>query len=141
MQTQRTSGCESSFKYPEGDGIVTCDLHEDESEGLETVQFGFDGYDYEIDVCAEHGEQVRDELQELISHARRAEGGRGRRRSAASRPRSGRVHQAAPERAASDHERLKDIREWARSNGYPDLSSRGRIPRAVVEDYGAVHGS
>ncbi len=100
---------------------------------METVQFGLDGYDYEIDLCAEHGEQVRDELQVLISHARRAGGGRGRRRSATSRPRSGRMAQAPTARAASDPERLRDIREWARSNGYPDLSSRGRIPRAVVE--------
>lgn len=121
--------------------VVTCDLHGDEIEGVETVQFGLDGYDYEIDLCAEHGEQVRDELQALISHARRAGGGRGRRRSVTSRPRSGRLAQAAPERAASDPERLRDIREWARSNGYPDLSSRGRIPRAVVEDYEAAHGS
>ena len=121
--------------------VVTCDLHEDESEGVETVQFGLDGYDYEIDVCAEHGEMVREELQELISHARRAGNNRGRRRPAASRPRSARKAPAAPERAASDPERLRDIREWARSNGYPDLSSRGRIPRAVVEDYEVAHGA
>ncbi len=57
--------------------VITCDLHEDETEGVETVKFGFDGYDYEMDVCAEHGEQVQDQLQDLNSHTRRAGGGRG----------------------------------------------------------------
>lgn len=122
--------------------VVTCDLHEDETEGVETVKFGFDGYDYEIDVCAEHSAQVQDELQELISHARRTGGGRGGRRSQGSRPRAERIAAPGPEvRVASDRDRLRDIREWARSNGYPDLSSRGRIPRVVLEDYEAAHGA
>ncbi len=120
---------------------VTCDLHDDETQGVETLQFGLDGRGYEINLCAEDGEQVRDELPALISHARRAGGGRGHPACATSRPRSGRIPQAPTERAASDPERLRDIREWAETNGYPDLSSRGRIPRAVVEDYEAAHGS
>ena len=120
--------------------IVTCDLHEDEAEGVETVKFGFDGYDYELDVCDEHGEQVQYQLQELISHARRAGGARRGRRSQTSGARAERSSQPEPEsRAGSDRERLKNIREWARSHGYPDLSSRGRIPRAVVEEYEAAH--
>ncbi|MDP9386418.1 MAG: Lsr2 family protein [Actinomycetota bacterium] len=32
------------------------------------------------------------------------------------------------------------MREWARSHGHPDLSSRGRIPRGIVEEYEAAHG-
>ncbi len=121
--------------------LVTCDLHEDDIEGVETVKFGFDGYDYEIDVCAEHSEQVQDQLQDLISHARRAGGGRGGRRSAPSRVRAERTVKAGPEpRPASDRERLQAIREWARSNGYPDVKSRGRIPQAIIEEYEAAHG-
>ena len=117
--------------------IVTCDVHEGESEAVDTIEFGVDGQSYVIDLCAEHGEEVRAELQELISYARRAVGGRTRRRSPAS-TRAGRT--ASGGGGASDPERLRDIRDWARSNGYPDLSSRGRIPRAVVEDYEAAHG-
>ncbi len=120
--------------------VVTCDLHEDETEGVETLKFGFDGYDYEIDVCVEHSELVQDQLQELISHARRAGGGRGGRRSAAPRARTERSAQPGPSPRVSDRERLQDIRAWARSHGHPDLSSRGRIPRAVVEEYEAAHG-
>jgi hypothetical protein len=120
--------------------IVTCDLHDDDSEGVETIQFGFDGHDYELDLCAEHAEQVHEQLQGLISHARRAGRSRGTRKSAATRSRAdGATKAAAPSPAPSDRERLKAIREWARANGHPDLSSRGRIPQAVVEQYDAAH--
>lgn len=120
--------------------LVTCDLHEDDTEGVETVQFGVDGYSYEIDLCADHSEQVHDQLQDMISHARPVSGGRGRRRPAPSRRRADRTTTATPEPpAVSDRERLQAIREWARSNGHPDLGSRGRIPRAIVEEYEAAH--
>ncbi len=120
--------------------MVTCDLHEYETEGVETVKFGFDGYGYEIDLCAEHSEQVQNQLQDLISYARQTSGSRGRGRSAASRPGTARsASSGTVPRAASDRERLKDIREWARSHGHPELSSRGRIPRAVIEEYEAAH--
>lgn len=120
--------------------MVTCDLHEDETEGVETVKFGFDGYGYEIDLCAEHSEQVQNQLQDLISYARQTPGSRGRGRSAASRRGTARSASPGPgPGAASDRGRLKDIREWARSHGYPDLSSRGRIPGAVIEEYEAAH--
>jgi hypothetical protein len=118
---------------------MTCDLHEEESEGVETVKFGLDGYDYEIDLCAEHGEQVREQLQELISVARRA-GGRGGRRSSPSRSRPERRKATSDSPALSDRERLQDIREWARSQGH-DVKSRGRIPQAIVDDYEAAHGT
>ncbi len=118
--------------------VMTCDLHEDESEGVETVKFGLDGYDYEIDVCAEHGEQVREQLQELISFARRA-GGRGGRRSSASRSRPNGRKAKSDSPALSDRERLQDIREWARNQGH-DVKSRGRIPQAITEEYEAAHG-
>lgn len=119
--------------------VVTCDLHEDDTEGIETINFGFDGFDYEIDLCGEHSGQVHDQLQELIGHARRGGGSRDGRRSPP-RPRAeGKAKATAGSRPPSDRERLKDIRDWARSHGYPDLSSRGRIPRAVTEEYEAAH--
>ena len=116
--------------------VVTCDVHEGDSEAAETIEFAFNGQGYVIDLCAEHAEEVRVQFQDLISYARRAVGSRTRRRSAVSTT----VGRTGPgSRGASDPERLRDIREWARSNGYPDLSSRGRIPRAVVEEYEAAH--
>ncbi len=122
--------------------IVTCDLHDDDdTEALETVRFGFDGYDYELDLCADHSEEVHDQLQGLIGHARRAGGSRGGRRSTPSRAGAERpAAKARPEpRSGSDPERLRAIREWARSHGHPDVKSRGRIPQAIIEDYEAAH--
>lgn len=122
--------------------LVTCDLHVDDTEGVETIVFGFDGSDYELDLCAEHSEQVHYQLEELISHARRAGGNRGRRRSTAGRSRADRAAKpGSDERPGTDRDRVKVIREWARSHGHPDLSSRGRIPRAVLEEYEAAHST
>lgn len=117
--------------------IVTCDLHEDETEGVETVGFGFDGSDYEIDLCAEHSEEVQNQLQALISCSRRAEGSRGRRRSTASRAEHSRKAKPAAG-PTSDRERLQAIREWARAHGHSDVKSRGRIPQAIIEEYEAA---
>lgn len=120
--------------------MVTCDLHGDDSVGgVDTLKFGFDGYNYEIDLCNEHSEQVHNQLQELISHARRAQGGRGRR-STPSRTRAERPSpDGAESRAVSDREQLQAIREWARGQGY-DVKSRGRIPQVIVEEYEAARG-
>lgn len=36
-------------------------------------------------------------------------------------------------------EQLKEIREWARGNGWPDLKDRGRIPEKAMDAYKAAH--
>ncbi|HSH58242.1 MAG TPA: Lsr2 family protein, partial [Acidimicrobiales bacterium] len=119
---------------------VTCDLHEGESEAVDTVKFGLDGYDYEIDLCAEHSEQVHQELGDLINFARRA-GGARRGRSTSARQKAQRTPRAnSATGAAADRERLQAIREWARSQGY-DVKSRGRIPQTIVEEYEAAHAA
>ncbi len=103
--------------------IVTFDLHDDDTEGLETIRFGFEGSDYELEVCVEHSEQVHEQLQELIGRVRRVGGGRGRRRSSAPRPSAARpARSASGPPPATDRERLQAIREWARGHGHPDLS-------------------
>jgi hypothetical protein len=32
------------------------------------------------------------------------------------------------------------VREWARANGWPDISDRGKLPEGVQEQYDAAHG-
>lgn len=49
----------------------------DGSEADETVEFGLDGVNYEIDLSAENAEELRDALAQYVEHARRA-GGRKR---------------------------------------------------------------
>jgi hypothetical protein len=88
----------------------------------ETVRFGLDGVDYEIDLSKQHARAFRRELASFLVHARKA--GRGRRRSA---------------RSTSGRRRSGDIRAWARGAGI-QVSERGRIPASVVAQYQAATG-
>ena len=51
------------------------DLDGSAAEG--TVRFGLDGTEYEIDLNAEHAQQLRDALAAYVRAARRAGGGPG----------------------------------------------------------------
>jgi hypothetical protein len=125
---------------------LTCDRCKAEKgenvDGTETVSFGFDGYDYSLDLCKEHAEDFHGTVQGLISWSSdrtRSGGGRrsSRRTSAADEGAAGAG--AAPTRSSADRERLKAIRDWARENGHPNLGDRGRIPQAIVAEYDAAH--
>ena len=104
--------------------LLVCDLHGDETPGDETVAFSLDGAAYEIDLCAQHADEMRDALSSYVGAARRA-GGRssGRRRG-----RAGRVGGASS----------SEIREWARDQGL-EVNERGRIPVSIVDRYNAAH--
>ena len=52
--------------------LLVCDLHDDETEGTETVAFALDGSSYEIDLCEEHAGALRDDLASYVGAARRA---------------------------------------------------------------------
>ena len=125
---------------------LTCDRCKAEKgenvDGAETVTFGFDGYDYSLDLCKEHGGDFHNTLQGLIgwsSDRTRSGGGRRARRSSASEDGGSNIGVATPARSSADRERLKAIRDWARQNGHPDLGDRGRIPQAVVAAYDSAH--
>jgi hypothetical protein len=92
----------------------------------ETVEFGIDGKNYEIDLSKENAETLRDALASFVASARRAG---GRRRGGAG------AAAAAPARRPSiDREQNQAIREWARKRGMK-VSDRGRIPAEVLEAY------
>ncbi|HKS48472.1 MAG TPA: Lsr2 family protein [Amycolatopsis sp.] len=99
----------------------------DGSEADETVEFGLDGINYQIDLSSENAEELRDALAQYVEHARRA----GGRKRAAGRP-SAKAAVARP--ASVDREQNQAIRAWARKNGF-QVSDRGRIPSEVVEAY------
>ncbi|TCJ32251.1 Lsr2 family protein [Parafrankia sp. BMG5.11] len=94
----------------------------------ETLRFGLDGAQYEIDLSETNTTQLREALAAFVTAARRS-GGRtaGGRRG----PRT-----ASPRSAGTD--RTADIREWARSNGYT-VSDRGRIASTIVEAFDKTH--
>jgi hypothetical protein len=104
----------------------------DGSEAAETVVFGLDGAQYEIDLSAENADKLREALAPYVGHGRRAG---GRRRSAgggSARSASGRAA------AASGGPSAADIRAWARENGW-EVPDRGRVAAEVREAYAAAH--
>ncbi len=104
---------------------VTVELEDDLDRGPadETVQFGFDGTDYEIDLSEKNARDFRTQLAPFVEHARKS--GRGPTRR-------------APRTAAVRH-RGGDVRAWAKDHGIP-VSDRGRIPASVMEQYLAAKG-
>jgi hypothetical protein len=108
------------------------DLTGEESEDITTVEFALDGVTYEIDLDDKNSASLRDSLAQYVAAARRTG---GRRASGGGRRRSGGAGTGTP-RATSpggyDRETSKQIREWARSEGF-EVSDRGRVPNNVVE--------
>jgi hypothetical protein len=98
----------------------------DGSEATESVSFGLDGTSYEIDLNETNATQLRDALAPYVGHARKV-GSAARR--------NGRRSSAA---AASDGPSARDIRDWARENGY-EVPDRGRVSAEVRSAYDAAH--
>ena len=98
----------------------------DGSEADETLKFGLDGMQYEIDVNAKHADELRASLASFVLGARRV--GRGGVTVARRVRPSGTNH--------SDRAQNQAIREWAKARKI-ELSDRGRIPRHIVEQYEA----
>ena len=102
----------------------------DGGKAEETVLFAIDGTNYEIDLSRRNAARLRDLLNGYTPYARAVRGGV----PAASSP-------AAPSGAHYHHSFVevdnKAVRAWAASNGI-ELSTRGRIPASVIEQYRAA---
>lgn len=89
----------------------------------ETVRFGVDGTEYEIDLTEENAQKLRSVLSEYVDKGRKARGARkmqgGQQTGSGSR---------------SKREDTQKIRQWAQDNGY-NPSSRGRITQSIVDAY------
>jgi hypothetical protein len=103
----------------------------DGSDATETVSFGLDGAQYEIDLSAGNADKLREALALYIGHGRRA-GGRKRGSGTAKATANGRGKAAAGGPTAAE------IRAWARDNGH-DVPERGRVSADVREAYAAAH--
>jgi hypothetical protein len=101
------------------------DLDGDKAD--ETVEFGLDGKNYEIDLSSGNAGKLRDALADYVASARRP-GGRRRSGGAAS------AAAAAGGRPAVVREQNQAIRDWARKRGMK-VSDRGRIPADVLDAY------
>lgn len=96
----------------------------------QTVRFGLDGQDYEIDLSAEHAAELRDAVRKYIHAGRRVS--QPQRREARGRSTAPAAQESPPGRNTGA------IREWARAHGY-QVSDRGRLPVTVLEAYAARH--
>ena len=93
------------------------------SVAAETVRFGLDGVEYEIDLSRAHADRLRDGLESFVAAARRTDGRilRGGNRATAS----------------GNRDQNQAIRQWAARNGYV-LAERGRIPAYVIGEFEAA---
>lgn len=105
--------------------LLMDDLEEDEVEATAgTVQFPTLDGTYEIDLSKKNAGKLRDDieaaraiLEPYVKHARLAGKPRAKTKTIPSRVGSG-----------YDREQLVAIRHWARRNGWPNVSDRGRVP-------------
>jgi hypothetical protein len=89
-------------------------------EAQETVRFGFEGTEYEIDLTEENAGKLRSFMSEYVEKGRKA---------------SGKRSQGSPKAPGqSKREDTQRIRQWAQDNGY-NPSSRGRITKSIVDAY------
>ncbi|MDT8913177.1 Lsr2 family protein [Amycolatopsis sp. PS_44_ISF1] len=91
----------------------------DGGEASQTVPFGIDGIQYEIDLSDDNATTLREEFARYIAASRRT-GGRKLRSIT-----------GATTTTSADRERSREIRAWALANGW-DVSERGRIPANVI---------
>jgi hypothetical protein len=94
-----------------------------------TVRFALDGTEYEIDLNAEHSEELRSAIGRYVTHARKVGGGARRAGRAAGRT----------SRGAGSSLNTTEIRNWAREQGF-DIKDRGRVPADLVAKYQAATG-
>lgn len=106
---------------------LTDDL--DGSTAVETLTFGLDGVDYEIDLSEDNARRLRDFLTEHTEAGRKRKHAKGTSVASAKRTRVG---------AGGDKTQNQAIREWARSQGR-EVADRGRIPSDLVDEYQLAH--
>ena len=95
----------------------------DGTEADETISFGLDGANYEIDLKAANAKKLRNALAPYVGHARKVTTRRsGGRRTAA------KTGGATP----------AEIREWGRKNGF-EVSERGRVSTELRVAYANAH--
>jgi Lsr2 len=88
----------------------------------ETVMFGVDGREYQIDLNAKHAATFRKQLAAFVERARLV--GRHRPRSTA--------------RSAASRERSREIRAWAEQQDF-EVAEHGRLPAHVIQEYERAH--
>ena len=84
----------------------------------ETIRFGLDGRNYEIDLSQQNATQLRESLKPFLASARRLRTGKKTGSHSSQRPSS----------------ETPKIRKWAQEQGY-DVPDRGRINHEIIDQY------
>ena len=87
----------------------------------ETITFGIDGREFEIDLSEKNAKALRKAIEPYVESARRV---------------GGRLTRGNTKAVATDVDN-RAVRAWAASNGI-ELSSRGRISSDVIAQYRAA---
>lgn len=101
--------------------VTMIDDLDGESEAVETVSFGLDNDQLEIDLNAKNAKALRSVLAKYVEHARKASRGSNVTPIRRSRQRASGVP-------------TQEVREWAKANNI-EVKERGRIPAEVVKAY------
>jgi hypothetical protein len=97
----------------------------DGGEAAETIRFGLDGAQYEIDLSAGHAEGLRTLAAPYIASARKVAGAARRPARTANTT----VNRTSPAK----------IRDWAKEQGI-EVNDRGRVPAEIVAQYETANG-
>lgn len=101
---------------------ITDDM--DGSDGATEIAFSYQGTGYTIDLGKKNAAAFEKALKPYLKAATKVDGRPSTRRSRSSS-------------SAGPRKDLKEIREWARGRGI-EVSDRGRVSSAVVEQYDAA---
>jgi hypothetical protein len=93
----------------------------DGSPASETIEFGYMGSTYEIDLNEAHAESFREAVALYVGHARKL-------------PRSRRDRG----QRGGQRQDLTAVRAWAAENGF-EVAPRGRVSAEVLEAYASAH--
>ncbi|OKI50340.1 histone-like nucleoid-structuring protein Lsr2 [Streptomyces sp. MJM1172] len=108
--------------------ILVDDLDGKSTEGVERIEFSWQGKDYEVDLSSAHIERYSDLLDPLLKAARLKQvTGRKTGRTAAGK-------------SKADAAETKRIRDWGKTSGL-DVPDRGPIPKEVRDAYAAAQAS
>lgn len=118
----RFINCSDTIRYMAKTVTVVDDI--DGSANAETVTFSFEGDRYEIDLAKKNRTAFEKALKPYIDAAQKVS------RARSSSDRRGR-------RSSGPKRDLAAIRAWAAEQGY-EVSERGRIAQAIVEEYDAA---
>ena len=92
-------------------------------EAQETIRFGLDGTEYEIDLTTDNASELRSTLSQYLNVARKSSGGR-----------RGQSGQRGNSTSRTKRDEVQKIRQWAQDNGH-NPSSRGRVSQSIVDAY------